>query len=90
LRAINNSDRLLRLLIDFFNLPPGTSPEEITQEAIGPWDSLAMVQLIAELQRSFSTEFDLDEIETLRSYDEIRCALSKRGVAFKRPTVSPS
>ena len=77
---MNNSDPLQRLLVDFFNLPPETSPSQITKQAIESWDSLAMVQLIAELQGAFAIEFDLDEIETLRSYEEISRALSRRGV----------
>jgi acyl carrier protein len=85
---MNNSDPLLRLLTDFFNLPPDTHLQEISQQAIASWDSLAMVQLIADLQGTFSVEFDLEEIEALRSYDEIRGALSRKGISFKRPTPS--
>jgi acyl carrier protein len=85
---MNNSDPLLRLLTDFFNLPPDTHPQEISQQAIASWDSLAMVQLIADLQGTFSVEFDLEEIEALRSYDEIWGALSRKGMSFKRPTPS--
>ena len=87
---MNNSDPLLGLLTDFFNLPPDTHPQEITQEAVASWDSLAMVQLIADLQGTFSVEFDLDEIGSLRSYGEIHTALSRRGVALTRSTVSRS
>ena len=86
---MNTSDRLLRLLTDFFNLSPETHPQEITQQTISSWDSLAMVQLIADLQGTFLVEFDLDEIETLRSYDEIRRALTRKGVASDRRTASP-
>jgi acyl carrier protein len=81
------SDSLARLLTDFFNLPPGTSPDEITQKAVASWDSLAMVQLIAYLQGTFSVEFDLDEIEALRSYEEIRHALSCKGVSLELPAI---
>jgi len=80
---MNNSDPLLGLLTDFFNLPPDTHPQEITQEAVASWDSLAMVQLIADLQGTFSVEFDLDEIGSLRSYDEIHTALCRKGVALR-------
>ena len=85
---MNNSDPLLGLLTDFFNLPPDTHPQEISQQAIASWDSLAMVQLIADLQGTFSVEFDLEEIEALRSYDEIWRVLSRKGMSFKRPTPS--
>ena len=87
---MNNRDRLLRLLTDFFNLPAETHPRQITQQAIPSWDSLAMVQLIADLQGSFLIEFDLDEIEALRSYDEIREALSRKGVSLEMPAASRS
>jgi len=80
---MNNSDQLHELLVDFFDLPADTPLEQITQEAIGPWDSLAMVQLITELQQAFGVEFALEEIQTLRSYDEISHALSRKGVSLK-------
>lgn len=89
-RTMNKSDPLLRLLTVFFNLPASTPRQEITQQAIASWDSLAMVQLIADLQGTFSIEFDLDQIEALRSYDEIRQALCSKGVSWERPMVSQS
>jgi len=51
------------------------------------WDSLAMVQLITELEGKFLVTFDIDEIQRLRSYDEIRDALSRRA-SLKAPLVS--
>jgi len=81
---MDDSDALLRLLRDFFNLPPDMSPREITQKKIGAWDSLAMVQLIADLQGSFLVDFDLNEIGTLRSYEEIRDTLVKKGISLTR------
>ena len=59
-------------------------PQEIDQKSISSWDSLAMVQLIADLQGTFSVDFDLDEIGALRSYDEIHRTLSKKGVPSLR------
>ena len=44
-----------------------------------------MVQLIADLQGTFMIEFDLNEIERLRSYAEIRSALSEKGVFVAGP-----
>ncbi|MEP7071999.1 MAG: acyl carrier protein [Verrucomicrobiota bacterium] len=78
-------DPLLTLLLDFFDLPSETPPAEIKQESIAAWDSLAMVQLITELQRKFSIEFELEEIEALRSYAEIRTAVEKRGLLPTHP-----
>lgn len=76
-------DSLHRLLIEFFDLPANTRPEDISQQLLSKWDSLAMVQLITELERRFSIEFDLDEIHRLRSYAEIREVLSRKGFVFE-------
>ena len=81
---MQDRDALLRLLMEFFNLPPDVRPQEITQKAIAEWDSLAMVQLIADLQGTFLIDFDLEEIDRLRSYEEIRATLLKKGVSLIR------
>jgi acyl carrier protein len=44
---------------------------------------VGMVQLITELERRFSIEFDVDEINRLRSYAEIREVLSRKGLVFE-------
>ena len=85
---MNNNDPLLDLLLEFFDLPAGTRPENIRQQLLPSWDSLAMVQLITELERKFLVNFDIDEIQRLRSYDEIRDALSRRAASLKAPLVS--
>lgn len=77
---MTTNDRLRRLLVEFFNLPADSRPADLKQDVIPAWDSLAMVQLITELQTAFSIEFGLEEIETLRSHDEIRHALTRKGV----------
>lgn len=77
---MQNSDPLLRLLVDFFDLPADKRHDAITQQAVPAWDSLAMVQLIAELEGIFLIEFDLEEIQRLRSYDEIHAVLQRKGV----------
>ena len=61
-----SSSDALRQLIDFFGLPSDIEPENITQKAIPAWDSLASVQLIAELQGAFDVDFDLDDLQKRR------------------------
>lgn len=80
---------LHRLLVEFFNLPTNTPSEDISQPLLANWDSLAMVQLITELERRFSVEFDLEEIHQLRSYAEIRDALSRKGLVFENSATLP-
>jgi acyl carrier protein len=77
---MKNKDRLQEVLVEFFALPASTPTTELSQKTIPAWDSLAMVQLIGELQTAFNVEFDIDEIQTLRSYEEIRHCLMAKGV----------
>jgi len=77
-------DRLRDLMIEFFELPPDTVTADIAQERIAKWDSLAMVQLIVELQTVFGVEFDVDEIDQLTSYPKIGEALGRKGVKVSR------
>ncbi len=77
---MNCEDYLLLLLIEFFELPPHAQAGNITQKSIPAWDSLAMVQLVTELEEIFSVEFDLEQIRRLRSYQEIWNALNEKGV----------
>ena len=76
-------DPLRDLLIEFFQLPPETAAHELSQQLVAKWDSLAMVQLITELQSVFSIEFDLDQIDKLGSYEQIRAALVGKGVRLE-------
>jgi len=85
---MNKNDPLLDLLLEFFDLPAGTRPENIRQQLLPSWDSLAMVQLITELERKFLVNFDIEEIQRLRSYHEIGDVLSRKAVSLKAPLVS--
>ena len=78
---MNTTDTLLQLLIEFFGLPSDATPEDITQQAISAWDSLASVQLIAELQNAYHVDFDVEEIESLRSYNAISTALRRKAAS---------
>jgi len=84
---MNNNDPLLDLLLEFFDLPAHTRPEDIRQQLVPSWDSLAMVQLITELEGKFLVSFDVHEIQRLRSYDEIGDVLRRKVVSLKAPLV---
>jgi acyl carrier protein len=88
MRPMNDNDPLLRLLVEFFDLPADTRPQNIRQQLLPAWDSLAMVQLITELEGTFLVNFDIDEIDRLRSYEEIRDALCKKGFSSHGPPIS--
>ena len=79
---MTQSDSLRDLLIEFFQLPAETAVEELKQTSVAQWDSVAMVQIITELQSVYGVEFELDEIEKLTTYAEIRAALERKKVSL--------
>ena len=79
---MNENDVLRDLLIEFFQLPSTTPTSDLNQSSVSNWDSLAMVQLITEMETAFGVDFDLDEIERLTSYVEIRVSLLRRNIAL--------
>lgn len=79
---MNEPDALRELLVEFFELPADTPTAELSQPAIAKWDSLAMVHLITELQTTFAVAFDLDEIDQLTNYAQIRAALLRKDVSL--------
>jgi acyl carrier protein len=74
------AERLIPLLLEFFELPAETDPAEIDQRLLSAWDSIATVQLITDIEQTFSVNFEIEEIVQLTSYREIREALVRRGV----------
>jgi len=44
--------------------------------------------LITELEGTFLVNFDIDEIDRLRSYEEIRDALCRKGFSLDGPPIS--
>ena len=82
---MSSSDALRQLLIDFFGLPSDIELENITQKAIPAWDSLASVRLVAELQGRFNVDFDVEQLEPLRSYSGIATALSRKALLISPP-----
>ena len=85
--VMRSSDAFRQLLIAFFGLPSDIELENITQKAISAWDSLASVQLIAELQGRFNVDFDVEQLESLRSYSGIATALSRRALLISAPAL---
>jgi len=85
---MNDNDPLLRLLVEFFDLPANTRAQNVRQQLLPAWDSLAMVQLITELEGTFLVNFDIDEIDRLRSYEEIQDALCRKGFSLDGPPIS--
>ena len=72
-----------RLITCFSTVFPELTHEEIEQSSvtsIAVWDSLATMTLVAVLQEEFKTEFTVDEIGQLISFELILDILENKNV----------
>jgi len=79
---MNNSEKLIELVANTLGLAPSEIDENSGQENIPAWDSLAMVNLITELEILFSVQFDILEIAEFHSIKKIKSSLINKGVKF--------
>lgn len=79
---MNNLTKLLRICAELFEVPVETLSEATSQDDVETWDSLAMVNLIAEVESLFEVRFDLLEIAEFRSIGRIKEVLARKGIPF--------
>ncbi len=65
------------LMVDVASLNENSSPDTIPN-----WDSLAVVNLVMELERAFGVEFDILEIADFRNIGIVKGILTEKGVVF--------
>ena len=56
--------------------------EKSSSENINEWDSVAMINIIMEIEKSFEIKIDIDQIEKVKSYESIKEILINKGVKF--------
>ncbi|MBV8424310.1 MAG: acyl carrier protein [Candidatus Eremiobacteraeota bacterium] len=76
-----HDDPLYRLVADVFNVDASGLSESSSQDTLPQWDSLGMVNLIAELELRFGVQFELLEIADFVNLGVIRTILREKGVA---------
>ena len=78
----NDVDR--RLLRCFQAVLPTLSEDQVRaaiQDSTEEWDSLASLMLARTIQEEFGIEADLDLMEHLNSFDEVRAFVAERVVS---------
>ena len=83
--VMSSSDVFRQLLIAFFDLLFDIEPENISQKSIPAWNSLASIQLIAELQGRFNVDLDVKKLKSRRSYSGFATALSEKALLISAP-----
>jgi len=79
---MNNHERLLIAISGALNVPVDLISDASDQKSLQGWDSLAMVNLVTELETSFDVSFGILEIAKFKSVGIIKLILESKGVAF--------
>lgn len=78
----NNQERLLRVFADVLQADASTLNDDSSPDTIQSWDSLAVVNLVMELEQEFGVEFDILEIADFRTVGIVKGILGEKGVVF--------
>lgn len=79
---MNNEQKLLQAVADVFQLDVAAVNDESSQDSIPKWDSLGIVNLVAELEQVFGIQFDILEIADFRNVAIIKSILMEKGIRF--------
>lgn len=80
---MSNQEKLFKAAAEVFGVDPATINDESSQESVPKWDSLGMVNLVAELEAVFEVQFDIMEIADFHTIGIIKSVLVEKGVRFE-------
>jgi len=63
------------------NMPASEVRDDLTPETTKSWNSLAMVEIISGIEKSYNIGFELDELARFTSIGAIRDLLRSKGFA---------
>lgn len=79
---MSNDEKLRRAIADVLNADPASLTDASSPDTVAGWDSLAMVNLVAELEAAFGVEFDILEIAEFHTVGIIKSTLQDKGISF--------
>jgi acyl carrier protein len=69
-------DKLREIMADILNVAPDEISSETSADSVASWDSLAQINLASAIEEEFGISFSVQEIEAMKSYDDIVSTLS--------------
>jgi acyl carrier protein len=72
-----DKERFRECVVRALKLSPVEYRPDLAIGDIDPWDSVAHLDLVAEIEKEFGVQFDLDEITVLTSLPELLSRLEK-------------
>jgi len=79
---MDNSEKLMNALSVVLSQPVARIRDDSGPDTLPGWDSIAMVNLVLELESAFGVQFDILEIAELKNVALIKTILSEKGVRF--------
>ena len=74
------NQNLISILAEVFDLKTSEITMDLTKESISNWDSLTQMDLVSSLEKGFNVEFEMLEMVSLTSIQEIISTLKKKGI----------
>lgn len=72
-------EKLRRAFVEALGIPADTDFENLTYRGIEQWDSVAHMQLVAEIESAFGVMLETDDVIGLSSYPKAREILTRLG-----------
>lgn len=79
---MSNEKKIFQLFADILKVDISTLNDKSSPDTIQNWDSIAVVNLVTELEQAFNVEFDILEIADFRNVEIIKSILEEKGVNF--------
>ena len=77
---MKNSDKIIQCLKNIFEnqkIDINSSVENLKE-----WDSVAMINIVLEIENQFKVKINANDITNLKSYKSIKKILSNKGIKF--------
>ncbi len=79
---MDNNDKLRLAFSQALALPAATDTAALTYQGVPEWDSVAHMQLVAELELTFDVMLPTVDVLALSSFAKAREILARHGVVF--------
>jgi acyl carrier protein len=71
-------DQIRRVMADVLDLDPDAIDGGTARDSVETWDSLKHIMLCLALEEEFKVSFEVHEIETMMSYDDLVQVLQQK------------
>ncbi len=79
---MSDEEKLIHAFTTTMNIKSSLVKDTLTYQSIPEWDSMAHMRLVAEIDNSFNTMLDTEEILDMSSVKKTKEILSKYGAKF--------